>query len=406
MKRPAQALSITEFIALAALMTSIIAMATDVMLPALSVIGEDLHVADPNSAQLVISTLFIGFAVGQLLAGPLSDRFGRKPVIYLGYIIFAGGCLLSMFATSFTMMLVGRVLQGLGAAGPRIITVSLVRDGYAGASMARIMSIVMAVFIFVPIAAPAIGQVIIALSGWRATFTTLLVLAAAGFAWLALRQPETLPVDRRRPLSFASVGAGLREAVRMRTVTGYVLMTGFVFGPFLGYLSSAQQIFETTYRVGDLFPILFGAAAIAIGAASIANSMLVVRLGMRLLVRFAFMGIILFAVLFLIPTLVMDGVPPLWLFMAWLAVTFFCMGLLFGNLNALAMEPLGHMAGLGAALVGSVSTFIAAPVGWFVGKSFDGTVQPLVIGFVVFSITALLIMHWVERYPPFSRRRR
>jgi DHA1 family bicyclomycin/chloramphenicol resistance-like MFS transporter len=399
MNHPDKPLPFVEFIILLALMVSIVALATDVMLPALDIIGRDLGVADPNDTQIIISSLFLGFAAGQIAAGPVSDAIGRKPVIYIGYIVFIAGCLLSLFSTSFSMMLVGRVLQGLGAACPRIVTMALVRDGYEGRAMARIMSIVMAVFIIVPAIAPAVGQVTILLAGWRATFVLLLVLAVITFIWFAARQPETLAVASRRAVSLRNFSAGIREACGHRTTVGYTVGAGCIFGAFIGYLSSSQQIFQTTFNTGTDFPLYFGAAALAIGASSIFNSRMVMRFGMRFLTWRAVIGATVISTVFLIPVLLNDGVPPLWLFMAWLLANFFCIGIMFGNFNALAMEPLGHMAGLGAALVGSASTFISLPLGWTIGHSFDGGVLPLVAGFALLGSMAILVMIWTDRKP-------
>jgi DHA1 family bicyclomycin/chloramphenicol resistance-like MFS transporter len=378
-------------------MVSIVALATDIMLPALDVIGQDLGVADPNKAQLVISSLFLGFAIGQLLVGPISDSFGRKPVIYISYIVFAAGCILSMFADSFSIMLVGRVLQGLGAAGPRIVTIAIVRDGCEGRAMARIMSIVMSIFIIVPAIAPAIGQGVIVLSGWRGTFGLLLALAIVTYIWFALRQPETLAISDRRKFSLINIFSGVIEIFRSRIATGFTIAAGLIFGAFLGYLNSAQQIFQIAYQTGVYFALYFGIAAIAIGIASAVNARLVIRLGMRFLAHRAISGVTIVSILFLIPVVYYSGTPPFVLFMIWLVLTFFGMGVLFGNLNALAMEPLGHMAGLGAAFVGSLSTFISLPLGWVIGDSFDGSVLPLVAGFAVMGLGSLVVMKWADQ---------
>lgn len=402
MRQPTKQLSLVEFVILLALMVSITALATDIMLPVLDIIGRDLNVAVANDTQLVISFLFIGFAVGQLLVGPLSDTFGRKPVIYVGYVIFIAGCLMSIFSTDFTVMLAGRILQGFGAAAPRIVSVSIVRDGYEGRAMARIMSIIMAVFILVPAVAPAIGQAVNFLAGWRSVFAVPLVLAVVAFVWLAARQPETLTPDMRRPFSISGIMAAIIEICRDRVVMGYTIATGFVFGAFLGYLSAAQQIFIVTFDSGDYFPLYFAVAALSIGAASVMNSMLVMRLGMRLLTFIALAGVTVLSAAFLIPTMIADGVPAFWLFMVWLLAVFFFVGILFGNLNALAMEPLGKMAGLGAAFVGSVATFISLPLGWLVGDSFDGGVTSLVAGFAICCAASLLVMQWTERKTPFA----
>lgn len=397
MQRDLKPLSLLEFTTMVALMISIVAMATDIMMPALGVIGSELGVEDPNDAQLVISSLFAGFAVGQLIAGPLSDAIGRKRTIYIGYAIFIAGCLTSLYATDLMTMLAGRILQGLGAAPSRIITVAIVRDSYHGRPMARVMSIAMAVFILVPAVAPSIGQGLIIAADWHATFQFLIGMAVICFSWFALRQPETLTPEKHRPFSLKAIYGGIRDFASRRMAVGYTVSAGIVFGAFLGYLSSAQQIFQTTYKLGELFPIYFGIAALAIGTASIVNSKLVMKLGMRYLSRRALIGIIFVSGAMLIGAATQwQGIPPLPLFMAWLMCTFFCVGMLFGNFNALAMEPLGHMAGLGAALVGALQSFISLPLGWAVGHFYDGTVLPLVTGFAVLATLSILMMSWTE----------
>lgn len=394
---PSKPLSLPEFVSMLALMVSLLALSIDAMLPALGEIGRDLGLADSNDAQLVVTAMFLGFAVGQIVAGPLSDSFGRKPVIYGGYVIFIIGCVLSMAADGFAVMLVGRVLQGLGAAAPRIVSIALVRDGYEGRAMARIMSIVMAIFILVPAIAPAIGQGVMLVTDWRAIFGLLLVMAIIAFTWFALRQPETLAREARRRFSFRNVAGGVREALGYRAMTGYTLAAGIIFGAFVGYLSSAQQVFQSAYDTGQWFSVYFGAAALAIGAASIVNSKVVMRLGMRYMTWRALIGLTTISGLFVPVVMMGDGLPPLWVFMGWLLAAFFCTGILFGNFNALAMEPVGHMAGLGAAVVGSISTLISLPIGWLVGAAFDGTVMPLVTGFAVMGAVSLSVMWWTER---------
>ena len=397
MKRELKPLAFPEFVTLLALMISMVAMATDIMLPALGIIGQDLHVTDPNDTQLVVSSLFAGFAVGQMFAGPISDSIGRKMTIYIGYFIFITGCVISVTATSLDAMLFGRVLQGLGAAAPRVITVALVRDSHQGRAMARIMSIIMAIFILVPAIAPAIGQGLIAFSDWHGTFYFLIVIAVISLVWFWIRQPETLPEAARVPFSVSRILLGIKEICGYRMAVGYALSAGCVFGGFVGYLSTAQQIFQTTYALGTLFPLYFGMAALAIGSASICNSRLVMRFGMRLLSRRALIALTMMSGAFLVPTLLFGGIPPLWMFMVWLLGTFFCIGMLFGNFNALAMEPLGHMAGLGAALIGSVSTLLSLPLGWLVGFLYDGSVLPLVGGFALLGLISFGLMTWTER---------
>ena len=385
-----------EFVPLVALLMSLVALATDAMLPALPAIGRDLGAPRPNDAQFVVTALFLGLGFGQILYGPLSDRTGRKPAIYAGLAVFMVGCLVSIFATTFEAMLAGRVLQGFGVAGPRIVVMALIRDLYEGPRMARLMSFALAVFILVPAVAPALGQGILLTSGWRAIFATFFVTGAVAFAWFALRQPETLPAARRRPFSPRAIGRAVREILGIRAALGYTLATGFAFSPFVAYLSSAQQIFQEGYGVGALFPLYFGVLALAIGAASLVNGRLVMKYGMRRLSNAAAWGITLASFLAWAGAFAFDGLPPLWLFLTYLMVVFVCVGLIFGNLNALAMEPLGHVAGVGAAVVASLSTFISVPLGALIGQSFDGTMYAQTGAFAIFGAGMLAAMRWAE----------
>jgi MFS transporter, DHA1 family, multidrug resistance protein len=395
--KPTPKLRQGEFVALMALMMSLVAMSIDAMLPALAQIGDDLGAGHANQAQMVISALFVGMAAGQLIYGPLSDSIGRKPAIYAGLALFVIGAALSVAATSFSLMLLGRVLQGFGAAGPRIVVVALVRDEYAGAAMARIMSLVLTTFILVPAVAPAIGQGILLIADWRAIFAMLLVLGLAALVWFALRQPETLPLDRRVRFSLARIGLGVRETCANRVALGYTIAAGLIFGAFLGYITSSAQIFLSQYDVGRLFPVYFGGLALAIGAATYANSRLVMRYGMQRLSALAVGLIGGCSVAFFLIAAATGGDPPLWSLMPYLAAAFFCFGLLFGNFNALAMEPLGHIAGVAAAVVGTITSVMSLTLGTLIGQSYDGTVLPLIAGFAVLGLGSLALMRWAER---------
>jgi DHA1 family bicyclomycin/chloramphenicol resistance-like MFS transporter len=379
-----------------ALMMSLVAMSIDVMLPALSDIGADLGVQRDNVNQLVVTMIFLGLAVGQLFYGPLSDSIGRKPAIYLGYAVFIVGSLLAIFAGSFPMMLAGRLLQGLGMAAPRSVSLALIRDRYQGRTMAQVMSFISVVFILVPIIAPSLGQAILLVADWRAIFVVLLLLGLVSLIWFALRQPETLPPALRAPLSASRIGRGLREVLSNHVALGYTLMAGLIAGAFQGYLSSAQQIFQFQYGLGTLFPLIFAINAIAIGLASFTNGRLVMRYGMRALVRVALVTLCALSAIFCGVVWATSGQPSLWLLMGYLMPTFFCVGILFGNMNALAMEPLGHIAGVGAAVVGSLSILLATPLGMVIGQAYNGTVTPLVLGFALLGLSALVLMRWAE----------
>jgi DHA1 family bicyclomycin/chloramphenicol resistance-like MFS transporter len=386
-----------EFVTLVALLTSLIALSIDAMLPALPELGADLGVRNPNDNQLVVATLFLGLALGQILYGPLSDSFGRKPPMYLGLLIFILGCLLSMFATNYPIMLIGRFLQGFGAAGPRIVSIAMVRDQYQGRAMARIMSFVTAVFIMVPVLSPALGQLILAVADWRAIFGSFLLVAGVSAVWFGLRQPETLPPESRRPYDLGRITRAVTEVCVNRVSFGYTVATGLVFGAFIGYLNSAQQILQQTYGLGVQFPLYFGVLALAIGGASVANAHLVLRLGMRKLSHASMASITLISVPFFLAASAFNGIPPLWAVMAYLMAVFFFFGILFGNLSARAMEPLGHIAGIGASVIGSLSTLISVLLGTVIGRAYDGTVLPLVAGFGLLGLAALLAVLWADK---------
>lgn len=385
-----------EFIALMALTFSLVAMSIDGMLPALGDIAADLSVADPNDRQLVLAAFFAGLSVGQFIYGPISDSTGRKPAMYAGIGCFILGGLMCASATSFSMMLLGRVLQGFGAAGPRIVGTAMVRDLYAGSPMARIMSFVMAVLMVVPVLAPSVGQVILLIADWRAIFYGLAIAGMIDFAWLARRRPETLAASARVPLSLGRILRSAREAITDRVTFGYALATGFVFGGVISYLGTAQQIFQEQYATGKLFSVYFGLLAAGIGVASIINGRLVVRFGMRTLSKWALRSVCILAACFLLATILLHGHPPLWLFMCFMTALFFFNGMLFSNYNALAMEPMGHIAGVAAAIVASASTLVAVGTGTLIGRLYDGTVLPLFAGFTGLAFAAFIVTEWAE----------
>jgi DHA1 family bicyclomycin/chloramphenicol resistance-like MFS transporter len=385
-----------EFVVLMAMIISMVALSIDAMLPALPNIAADLGVTRINDSQYVISILFAGMAIGQMIFGPMSDSVGRKYAINVGFAVFIVGCLVSLLAETFTMMLIGRFLQGFGAAGPRVVSIALVRDRYEGREMARVMSFVMTIFILVPIVAPALGQVILMFSDWRGIFWMFLVLSFIALSWFNLRQPETLLVENRIRFSIKQVLSDIKYICVIPAAMGYTIATGIIFGAFLGYLSSSQQIFQQQYHLGNQFVIYFGILAASLGLASLLNAQLVVRFGMRRLSHGATFFIVVLSVPFYFLAQHYSGSPPLWQVMAYLLAVFFFVGILFGNLNALAMEPLGSVAGLGAAVVGSLSTLISVALGVIIANAYNGTILPLVSGFALLSIGCLMVMGWTE----------
>jgi len=388
--------SYVEFVILMSLMMSLTALSIDAMLPALPQIGGDLNVQNPNSRQLVISIIFLGLALGQLIFGPLSDKTGRKPAIYAGYAVYIAGALISLSAISFPILLLGRFLQGVGVSAPRAVTLALVRDRFEGRAMARVMSFIMTIFILVPMIAPSLGQAILLFSGWRAIFGSFVLLAIITMVWFALRMPETLSPENRAPFSLRRIITATREILKTRTALGYTVSAGLVSGAFLGYLNSSQQIFQEQYALGEQFPIFFAIIALSIGFASLMNMRLVIRFGMRFLVSWSLFIIFGLSLIAFVIALLAAGQPPLWLFMTYIMLAFFCVGILFGNQNSLAMEPLGQMAGIGAAVVGSLSTLISIPLGTIIGQSYNGTILPLIVGMAVLTGLSIFVVRWTE----------
>lgn len=380
-----------EFVILIAMMMSLVALSIDSMLPALPDIEAAL---DTSNGPLVILMFFAGMSVGQLLFGPWSDAVGRRPVILFGSLIFIAGCLLSLFSQNFEAMLIGRFIQGFGASSPRIVSIALVRDRYQGEQMARVMSLTMMVFILVPVLAPALGQLILMFADWRSIFAIILMLVVAVTLWFGFRQPETLHEDRRTPLNPGNLKRGLLLILGQRLALGNTVVMGMVFGAFVGYLSCSQLILQQQYALGAMFPLYFGILALAIGIASLVNSRMVLRFGMRRLSSLALVMVTVLSLVFVIVAWQFAGHPPLWLLMAYLLVVFFFNGILFGNLQSMAMAPLGEVAGLGSAVVGSVSTLVSVALGMVIATAYDGTVIPLVTGFGLLSLIGWLILSW------------
>lgn len=385
-----------EQIGLLALLISLVALSIDAILPALTIIGSDLDLSDPNAPQLLISALLIGLSFGQLFYGPISDSFGRRGPILIGLFVFSLGSLLSYASTTFEGVLAGRVLQGLGAAGPRVVAIALVRDQYSGAPMARIMSIVMAVFILVPALAPALGQIIMMVAHWRDIFIMFLALAATGIVWFFTRQPETLEANARRPLRLSVILRAMAETLRNPVARGYAFSAGLVFGSFVGFLTTIQPAFATLYSIEEAFAVYFAVLALAIGTASITNSKLVIQLGMLRLCTAGLLGLTTVALVGLAVAYANSGIPPLMVLMALLMMLCFCFGILFGNFNALAMEPMGHIAGSASAVIASLTSLIAVVVGTIIGQSFNGTVIPLFLGFAACAIASAGVVYYTE----------
>jgi DHA1 family bicyclomycin/chloramphenicol resistance-like MFS transporter len=375
-----------------AMLMSMVALTIDAMLPALMQMGADLNVKSLNNSQLIVGMVFLGMALGQMIYGPISDAYGRKPAIYIGMVVFLVGHIISIYAQDFSIMLVGRVFQGMGAASCRVVTLAMVRDRFHGKEMAKIMSLIMMMFIMVPAIAPAIGQGILLLSGWRAIFVFLFAYGVVGAIWMGLRQQETLTKENRVPLSIANIISGCKQTISNPISRNYTFAGGIMFGAFIGYLTSAQQILQIQYGLGQLFPIYFGILALAIGFASFLNSKLVMKFSMATLCLGALAVISLLSMVFYIAIQISPDDPSLRLLMGYFIGMFFCFGILFGNFNTLAVQPLGHIAGMANSVISTIQTLISVVLGSFIGQAYDGTIQPLILGFLICGICTFIIV--------------
>jgi MFS transporter, DHA1 family, multidrug resistance protein len=382
-----------EFIALMALLMSMTAMSIDIMLPALPDIGATLGVGDTSNLPLVVTVFMLGMAIGQLVWGPLADRFGRRRPLLLGLSLFVVATTLAVTTKSFSDLLTARFLQGIGGSVGRIIVTAIVRDLFVGRQMARIISMVMMVFILVPILAPSVGQLIILVGTWRWLFAVLLAASLTSLVWASFRLPET-----QTPLVAGAHRQTLGEALALvlsnRVTFGYGIASGFVLGLLVAYIASSQQIFATGYGLGRYFPFAFGSVACAIALASFTNSQLVRRLGMRRLSHTALVAHCgLSAALAFLGAII---ALPLWLALGGMATCFFLYGLILPNFNAIAMQPMGQAAGMAASLTGSYSTATGALFGTLIAGHFNGTILPLFTGFAVLGFGAMLTVFVVE----------
>jgi len=375
---------------------AIVALSIDALLPALPDIAKDLNIIDVSNNQLLITMIFLGLGIGQLIFGPLSDSLGRKPVIYTGFFIFIIASILCVTAHSFEVMILGRILQGIGLAAPRTLSISMVRDTYSGDYMARVMSIVTMVFILVPVVAPSIGKFLITFFDWRSIFNLNLIYACIVMFWFWKKQPETLPKQKRSQLTLKSFINGGKEFFRHKNAIAYTLVSGCITGSFMVYLSTSQQIFEHQYQLKDLFPYIFASLAISIGFATFLNSALVVRFGMKYIASIASIAFCIISILYVV-IFHSGNNPELSVLIIFFALQFTAIGFLFGNLRSLAMQPIGHIAGVGAAINGFVSTIMAVPIANFIGHYVTDSVLPLFIGFSICGAVSVLLMLLANR---------
>lgn len=388
-------IAFAELVAIVAAIMALNALAIDMMLPALGRIGDELGAARDNDRQLIIVVYVLGNGIAQLFFGPLADRFGRKRVIMAALAGYILGSALSVFAASFTLLLAARAFQGVATAAARVAAIALVRDQCSGRRMAQVMSLAITIFMAAPILAPGFGQLILFAAPWRGIFVALLIYGVVLALWLGWRLPETLAPEARKPLRAGPIATSYLEFLTNRASLGYTLASAFCFSALFGYISASEQIFVETFNLGAVFPLAFAAIAGSLAAATLINARLVARFGMRRLTHTALLIFIIANILHL--AIASTSGETFTLFMLFMSVSFFTLGLIGPNATAMAMEPMGHIAGAAAAANGFAGTTLAGFIGGIVGRLYDGTTMPLVMGFACLGLASFAVVLWTEK---------
>ena len=371
------------------------ALAIDTMLPALSEIGEFYKVPTENDQQMVVFAYIFGFGFPQLVFGPLSDRYGRKGLLQICLVGFTVAGLACMFAQTFFALLSFRFIQGVLAAGVRVIATSIIRDLTSGRAMASILSLIFTIFMIVPIIAPAIGTAVMAYSDWHWTFGILAVSGCLMLLWTFFRLPATLPAEMRHPLNFKHIVRSYKTVLTTRVAIGYMFASGIVFGALFSFIGSSEQVFSEVFHRGDMLWFWFGVIASGLGVASLVNSRIVQRIGMRRISHAVLLLFIIFSLLNLVAMKFTD--QNFWIFLPLFTLGFACFGMMGANFSSLALEPLGDIAGYAAAVYGTATTTISSFIGFGIARQFNGTIYPLLIGFVAMGLVSLSIVLWTEK---------
>ena len=393
-----------ETVAMLAGLMALNAFAIDAMIPALPDIGRDLGVAEDNDRQLVVIAYMIGFGSTQLIWGPLADRFGRKPILAAGVLLYGAFALLCAFAGSFALLIAGRAAMGASAAVTRVLVVAMVRDLFEAEAMARVMSLVFMVFMVVPVLAPSVGQAILLFAPWQAIFLVLALYGFAMLAWSWVRLPETLHPEYRRSLDWRDMANAAWETIREPQSRGYTLALTVTFACLVAYISSIQQIVFDVFKAPHLIGLVFAAIAAPMALASWTNSRVVGRFGLRRVGHTAAAAFVIVSALH--AALAFTGHVTLPLFIVLQALTMCCFAFTSSNLGTLAMEHMAHIAGTASSVQGVVGTIGAAIIGFWIGQAFDGTVRPFLVGTAICAAVSFVTIVLTEPKRLFAPIRR
>ncbi len=390
-------LKTAEFVCLMGIMTALVALSIDALMPAFPQMARDFNVQQQqNNIQLVIIWMFIGLAIGNLFYGTLSERWGRKLPVIVGFILFFIGSLLAMLTHNINILMLARLIQGLGLAGPRTISMTIARDLYSGNTLAKVTSFIMTVFILIPVIAPSLGQLILLFTSWRILFLIFIIFGLLSMTWFLLRQPETLPKEKRNAITLAYLTYAMKEILKSRQALAYSVSSGFISGAFISYISLAQPVFQNEYNLGHYFPLAFSLMAISIGLAALINGRLIIKFGAKCLSKVGVFLITGGATAFLCVIQWMHHEPPLWLVMCFMFVMLFSLGITRGNQIALAMTPLGHIAGFGTTFYASSTMLIGSAISFVTNMLYHNHVTTLITTFAVCGLLSILSIRYAE----------
>ena len=387
-----------EFVCLMGCLLGLIALSLDNLLPAFGAIQEHFALDSNNRTQYVVTAYIAGFGIMQIVYGVLSDVLGRRPTLMIGLSIFLGGGIVAAVAPTFELLILGRAIQGMGAAAARVLTDTIIRDRFAGREMARVLSLTVMIFIVIQVLAPITGQLTLFIADWRVIVLTMLVLGLTQLVWFICRMPETLRAEYKIAFSVRQIISNIKYCVGVRMFFGYAMGFGLMQATLIAYLGSAPALFgPELYNLGPYFSVVFGAIAIAMGLASVTNYALVRRLGMRVVSHISLIAFILVSAAQLGAGIFYDGSTPIALFTGLLAFSMYLFILISSNFTAIAMEPVGSAAGTAGSLIGTQANVIGAFLGSIVGFAFDGTVVPFAISFFGLGVATALVVLWTER---------
>lgn len=388
-----------ELVILLAFLTSLGALTIDLQLPAMPMILQSFGLTEANQQQWMITAYMFGFAGAQIFYGPLSDSLGRKPVLLFGltvYVLASIGCLL---ADSYWLFLIARGVQGIGAASARIMVNAITRDYFQGNEMAKVTSLVMLIFIMVPVFAPALGSLIMLFGDWHLILWVYIAFGIVVMIWSMSRLPESLAAENKKPLNLEKIKLAFVQVVSEPLSISFAIISGVIFAGFMAYLNAAEQIYSQIYGAKQQFPYLFGGIALFFGVAAFINSKIVMRFGAMNVTFYGMLVLLLTNLISLLGVVFYAGIPPLWLFVVMMAGINVCIGLAYGNLMAIAMLPLGHIAGMGASVIGTISAILAAGFGVFISQQLELTVTPVMLGFFITSLLAFVLVYYFRHHP-------